>query len=58
LAPARIPFPVVHIDTGHNFPEVIAFRDKRVAELGLRLVVGSVQEAIDKGQLVEPRGRI
>ncbi|HEX2308442.1 MAG TPA: sulfate adenylyltransferase subunit CysD [Jatrophihabitantaceae bacterium] len=56
FAPARIPFPVVHIDTGHNFPEVLAFRDKRVAELGLRLVVGSVQEAIDKGQLVEPRG--
>jgi sulfate adenylyltransferase subunit 2 len=56
FAPARIPFPVVHIDTGHNFPEVIGFRDKRVAELGLRLVVGSVQEAIDKGQLVEPRG--
>jgi sulfate adenylyltransferase subunit 2 len=55
FAPARIPFPVVHVDTGHNFQEVIDFRDKRVAELGLRLIVGSVQDAIDKGQLVEPR---
>jgi sulfate adenylyltransferase subunit 2 len=56
FAPARIPFPVVHIDTGHNFREVIDFRDKRAAELGLRLIVGSVQDAIDKGKLVEPRG--
>ena len=57
FAPARIPFPVMHIDTGHNFPEVIAYRDQRAAELGLRLVIGSVQEAIDNGTLVEPRGR-
>src|SRR6266480_7066530 len=43
--PARIPFPVMHVDTGHNFPEVLEFRDRRVAELGIRLVVASVQEA-------------
>ncbi len=54
--PARIPFPVVHIDTGHNFPEVMAYRDKRVAELGVKLIVGSVQEAIDAGKLVEETG--
>ena len=54
--PAKIPFPVVHVDTGHNFPEVLAFRDKRVAELGVKLIVGSVQEAIDRGELVEERG--
>src|SRR5262245_30371372 len=51
--PARIPFPVMHVDTGHNFPEVIEFRDRRVAELTLRLVVASVQESIDKGRVVE-----
>jgi sulfate adenylyltransferase subunit 2 len=55
--PARIPFPVMHVDTGHNFPEVLAFRDKRVAELGTRLVVASVQEAIDAGKVVEETGR-
>jgi len=54
--PARIPFPVMHVDTGHNFPEVLNYRDRRVAELGIRLVVGSVQEAIDAGRLVEERG--
>src|SRR6266498_1405661 len=54
--PARIPFPLLHIDTGHNFPEVLAFRDKRVAELGVRLVVGSVQESIDTGRVVEETG--
>jgi sulfate adenylyltransferase subunit 2 len=54
--PAKIPFPVVHVDTGHNFPEVLAFRDRRVAELGAKLIVGSVQEAIDRGELVEERG--
>ena len=54
--PAKIPFPVMHVDTGHNFPEVLAFRDRRVSELGARLVVASVQEAIDAGQLVEERG--
>ena len=55
--PAHIPFPVVHIDTGHNFPEVLEFRDRRVAELGVRLVVGSVQQSIDEGRQVEETGR-
>jgi sulfate adenylyltransferase subunit 2 len=54
--PARLPFPVMHIDTGHNFDEVLAFRDARVAELGARLVVASVQEAIDNGRVVEQTG--
>ena len=55
--PAPVPFPVVHIDTGHNFPEVLAFRDWLVKELGLSLVVGSVQEAIDRGIVAEePNG--
>ncbi|HEY6740620.1 MAG TPA: sulfate adenylyltransferase subunit CysD [Actinopolymorphaceae bacterium] len=54
--PARIPLAVVHVDTGHNFPEVLAFRDRRVEELGLRLVVGSVQQAIDEGRIVERPG--
>ncbi|MBM4410692.1 MAG: sulfate adenylyltransferase subunit CysD [Chloroflexi bacterium] len=56
FAPARIPFPLVHIDTGHNFDEVMEYRDRRVAELGVRLIVGSVQEAIDAGRLVEETG--
>jgi sulfate adenylyltransferase subunit 2 len=56
FAPARLPFPVMHVDTGHNFPEVMAFRDRRVAELGVRLVVASVQEAIDAGRVVEETG--
>jgi len=55
--PAPIPFPLLHVDTGHNFPEVIEFRDRRVAELGVRLVVASVQEAIDSGRVVEETGR-
>jgi sulfate adenylyltransferase subunit 2 len=55
--PARIPFPVLHIDTGHNFPETLDFRDRRVAQLGVRLIVASVQEAIDSGRSVEQRGR-
>jgi sulfate adenylyltransferase subunit 2 len=54
--PGRFPFPVVHIDTGHNFPEVIEFRDRRVEELGERLVVGSVQESIDKGRATDETG--
>jgi sulfate adenylyltransferase subunit 2 len=54
--PGRIPFPLLHIDTGHNFPEVIAFRDRRVEELGVRLVVGSVQESIDAGRVTEEKG--
>src|SRR5216110_1113172 len=52
--PARIPFPVMHVDTGHNFPEVLAYRDRRVEELGVPLVVASVQEAIDTGLVTEP----
>jgi sulfate adenylyltransferase subunit 2 len=54
--PARIPFALMHVDTGHNFPEVIEFRDRRVAELGVQLVVASVQESIDTGRVVEERG--
>jgi sulfate adenylyltransferase subunit 2 len=56
FAPARIPFPVMHVDTGHNFPEVMDYRDQQVAKLGLRLVVASVQEAIDAGKIVEETG--
>jgi sulfate adenylyltransferase subunit 2 len=56
FAPARLPFPVMHVDTGHNFPEVIEFRDQRVAELGARLVVASVQDAIDTGKVAEETG--
>jgi sulfate adenylyltransferase subunit 2 len=52
--PARIPFPVMHVDTGHNFQEVLDFRDRRVEQLGVQLVVASVQEAIDNGSVVEP----
>ena len=52
--PARIPFPVMHIDTGQNFAEVLQFRDHRVAELGVNLVVASVQDAIDRGMVTEP----
>jgi sulfate adenylyltransferase subunit 2 len=52
--PARIPFPVMHVDTGHNFPEVLAFRDRRVVELGVRLVVASVPEALERGLVSEP----
>jgi sulfate adenylyltransferase subunit 2 len=51
--PAPIPFPVMHIDTGHNFPEVLDFRDRTVERLGLRLIVGSVEESIAKGRVRE-----
>jgi sulfate adenylyltransferase subunit 2 len=54
--PGRFPFPLMHVDTGHNFPEVIDFRDRRVGELGERLIVASVQESIDKGRVVEETG--
>jgi sulfate adenylyltransferase subunit 2 len=54
--PAPFPFPLMHVDTGHNFPEVIEFRDRRVAELGERLIVASVQESIDKGRAIEETG--
>jgi len=52
--PGRFPFPVLHVDTGHNFPEVLSFRDRRVAELGERLIVASVQESIDSGRVHDP----
>ena len=52
--PARIPFPVMHVDTGHNFQEVLDLRDRRADELGVQLIVASVQEAIDNGSVVEP----
>ncbi|MDX5405195.1 MAG: sulfate adenylyltransferase subunit CysD [Bacteroidota bacterium] len=54
--PAKIPFPLVHIDTGHNFPETIEFRDSLIEKLGARLVVGSVQRSIDEGKAVEETG--
>ena len=53
--PQPVPFPVVHVDTGHNFQEVIEFRDSRANELGVRLVVSSVQESIDRGEIVEDK---
>jgi len=56
FAPTRVPFPVMHVDTGLNFPEVIEFRDATVERLGLRLVVASVQDAIDRGLVREERG--
>jgi sulfate adenylyltransferase subunit 2 len=55
FAPAPIPFPVMHVDTGHNFPEALDFRDRRIAELGVRLVVASVPDAIAAGRVVEDR---
>jgi sulfate adenylyltransferase subunit 2 len=55
--PAKIPFPLLHIDTGHNFPETIAFRDALVAELGLELIVRNVQQTIDAGKVIEESGR-
>ena len=54
--PGKFPFPVMHIDTGHNFPEVLEFRDRRVRELDEHLIVASVQESIDKGRVVEETG--
>jgi sulfate adenylyltransferase subunit 2 len=54
--PGAFPFPLMHVDTGHNFPEVIEFRDRRVAELGERLIVASVQESIDNGRVAEETG--
>src|SRR3546814_12679045 len=56
FAPARVPFPVMHVDTGHNFDEIIAFRDEIVAKVGARLVVASVQDDIDAGRSVDPSG--
>ncbi|MDH3226664.1 MAG: sulfate adenylyltransferase subunit CysD [Thermoleophilia bacterium] len=54
--PAPLPFPIMHVDTGHNFPEVIEYRDRRVAETGVKLIVASVQESIDQGRVVEQTG--
>jgi sulfate adenylyltransferase subunit 2 len=54
--PARFPFPVMHVDTGHNFPEALEFRDRRLAELGEELIVASVQESIDAGRVAEEAG--
>jgi sulfate adenylyltransferase subunit 2 len=54
--PGKFPFPIMHVDTGHNFEEAIEYRDRRIAELGERLVVASVQESIDKGRVVEETG--
>jgi sulfate adenylyltransferase subunit 2 len=55
--PAKIPFPLLHIDTGHNFPETIAFRDRLVAELGVELIVRNVQDNIDTGKVKEETGK-
>ena len=54
--PSKVPFPFVHVDTGHNFPETIEFRNEFISKLGLQLLVGSVQESIDKGTAVEEKG--
>ena len=54
--PARVPFPLLHVDTGHNFPETISFRDNLVKEMGVDLIVGSVQDAIDRGIVKEETG--
>jgi sulfate adenylyltransferase subunit 2 len=54
--PARVPFPIMHVDTGHNFPELIEYRDRVVDELGVRLVVASVQDSIDAGRVIEDTG--
>jgi sulfate adenylyltransferase subunit 2 len=54
--PGRFPFPLMHVDTGHNFPEVIEFRDRRVAEIGEQLIVASVQDSIDRGRVTEETG--
>lgn len=55
--PARVPFALLHVDTGHNFPETMAFRDNLIKELGVNLLVGSVQESIDEGRVAEERGK-
>ena len=55
--PARVPFPLIHVDTGHNFPETIEFRDNLMERFGLNLIVGSVQESIDQGKVKEEKGK-
>ncbi|VVB60480.1 Sulfate adenylyltransferase subunit 2 [uncultured archaeon] len=57
FAPAKIPYPLLHIDTGHNFPEVLQFRDAFIKYLDVRLLIGSVQESIDKGRVKEEKGK-
>src|SRR4029078_1214009 len=49
VSPAKVPFPLMHVDTGHNFPEVLEYRDRRVKQLGVQLIVASVQDAIERG---------
>jgi sulfate adenylyltransferase subunit 2 len=56
FAPARLPFPIMHVDTGHNFPELLEYRDRVVAELGVQLIVASVQSSIDRGRVREETG--
>jgi sulfate adenylyltransferase subunit 2 len=56
LFPAKVPFPLLHVDTGHNFPETIAFRDQLMEKTGAELIVGSVQQSIDEGKSVEEKG--
>ena len=56
FSPARLPFPAMHVDTGHNFDEVISFRDQILDELEAQLIVASVQEAIDQGRVIEETG--
>ena len=55
--PGKIPFALMHVDTGHNFPETIEFRDRLIDELGVKLIVGSVQDSIDQGRVVEEKGK-
>lgn len=55
--PAKIPFPLMHVDTGHNFPETTKFRDELIKDLGIQLIVGSVQDSIDTGRVMEERGK-
>ncbi|HNF27916.1 MAG TPA: phosphoadenosine phosphosulfate reductase family protein, partial [Leptospiraceae bacterium] len=55
--PAKFPFPLLHIDTGHNFPETIEFRDRLIAKTGEKLIVRYVQDSIDQGKAVEEKGR-
>jgi len=55
--PCKIPFALMHVDTGHNFPETIKFRDNLIKELGVNLIVGSVQESIDQGRVAEEKGK-
>lgn len=55
--PSKIPFPLMHVDTGHNFPETINFRNKIIEDFGVQLIVGSVQESIDKGRVSEEKGK-